>query len=178
MLRIALLTLLFAAPLFAQESAQDALEAAGCGANDVHFSVKTDKKQHPTAQPAAGKAMVYVIGDTWADHVAVHIGTPPNRFGVDGAWVGANGYHAYFFFPVDPGDHRLCTNMQSKLQRQVQSSTAARSFTAEAGQSYYFRTVTPVAGPSGGPTKIVPVDPAEAQVLIAAASYSTFQVKK
>jgi hypothetical protein len=38
--------------------------------------------------------------------------------------------------------------------------------------------VTPVAGPSGGPTKIVPVDPAEAQVLMAAAAYSTFHVNK
>jgi hypothetical protein len=178
MLRIILLTLLFAAPVFAQDSAQDALEAAGCGANDVHFSVKTDKKQHPTGQPEAGKALVYVIGDTWADHVALHVGTPPNRFGVDGTWVGANGYHGYFFFPVDPGDHRLCTNMQSKLQRQVKSTTTALSFTAEAGQSYYFRTVTPVAGPSGGPTEIVEVDPAEAQVLIAQASYSNFKVNK
>ena len=178
MLRIVLLTLFFASPLFAQDSAQNALEAAGCGPNEVHFDVKTDKKQHPTAQPEAGKALVYVIGDAWNDHVAIHIGTPPTRFGVDGTWVGANGYRSYFFFPVDPGDHRLCSNMQSKLQRQVQSSTVARSFTAEAGQSYYFRTVTPVAGPSGGVTKIVPVDPAEAQVLIAAASYSTFQVKK
>ena len=178
MLRIVLLTLLFASPLLAQDSAQNALEAAGCGPNEVHFDVKTDKKQHPTAQPEAGKALVYVIGDAWNDHVAIHIGTPPTRFGVDGTWAGANGYRSYFFFPVDAGDHRLCTNMQSKLQRQVQSSTTARSFTAEAGQSYYFRTVTPVAGPSGGPTKIVPVDPAEAQVLMAAAAYSTFHVNK
>jgi hypothetical protein len=177
-LRIVLLTLLFSFPVLAQDSAANALEAAGCGPNNVHFDVKTDTKQHPKAQPEAGKALVYVIGDTWGDHVAVHIGTPPTRFGVDGTWVGANGYRSYFFFPVDPGDHRLCTNMQSKLQRVVQSSTAARSFTAEAGQAYYFRTETPVAGPSGGVTKIAPVDPAEAQVLIAAASYSRFRLHK
>ena len=178
MLRIVLLTLLFAAPLFAQDSAQDALEAAGCGPNDVHFTVKTDKKQHPTAQPEAGKALVYVIGDTDGDHAVAAVGVAPARFGVDGTWVGANGLRSYFFFPVDPGDHRLCTNLQFRSQGRVKSSTTARSFTAEAGQSYYFRTVTPLGGPSGLTTKLVEVDPAEAQVLIAAAAYSTFKVKK
>ena len=90
---------------------------------------------------------MYVIGDTWYDHVAVHIGTPPTRFGIDGTWVGANGYGSYFFFSVDPGDHYLCANVQAKTERAVKSSAAARSFTAEAGKSYHFRTVTPVAGP-------------------------------
>ncbi|MGB7281187.1 MAG: hypothetical protein WBE13_02900 [Candidatus Acidiferrum sp.] len=178
MLRTVLLMMLFASPVLAQDSAASALEAAGCGPNEVHFEVKTDKKQHPTTQPEAGKALVYVIGDTWDDHVAVHIGTPPTRFGIDGTWVGANGYRSYFFFSVEPGDHRLCTNVQAIIERVVKSSTAARSFTAEAGKSYYFRTVTPVAGLSGGPTKLVPVDPAEAQVLIAATAFSTFHLKK
>jgi hypothetical protein len=51
---------------------------------------------------------------------------------------------------------------------------AATSFAAEAGQSYYFRTVTSEAGT----TKIVPVDPAEAQVQIASTAFSSFQLKK
>jgi hypothetical protein len=179
MLKSVLFALLFVSSAFAQDgSAAKALEAAGCGPKDVKFEVKTDKKQHPTAEPQTGKAWVYVIGDTWNDHVAVHIGTPPTRFGIDGAWVGANGYRSYFFFSVEPGDHRLCTNMQAPLEKVVESSTAARSFTAEAGQSYYFRTITPDAGPSGASTKIVPVDPAEAQVLIAVAAFSSFQLKK
>jgi hypothetical protein len=179
MLRILCFALLFASPLFAQDnSAAKALEAAGCGPAGVKFEVKTDKKQHPSAQPEAGKALVYVIGDTWNDHVAVHIGTPPARFGIDGTWVGANGYRSYFFFSVEPGDHRLCTNLQAPLERTVRSSTTAITFTAEAGRSYYFRTVTPEAGPSGGPTEIVDIDPAEAQVLIASTAFSTFQLKK
>jgi hypothetical protein len=62
MLRTALVVLLFASPALAQDSAANALAAAGCGANEVHFDVKTNKKQHPTAQPDAGKALVYVIG--------------------------------------------------------------------------------------------------------------------
>ena len=179
MLRILWFALLFASPVFAQDdSAAKAVEAAGCGPADVKFEVKTDKKQHPTAQPEAGKALVYVIGDTWSDHAAVHIGTAPARFGIDGKWVGANGYRSYFFFSVEPGDHRLCTNFQAPLERVVKASTTATSFTAEAGKSYYFRTITPEAGSSDGPIEIVPVDPAEAQVLMASTAFSTFQLKK
>jgi|GEM_PF-5916328 len=46
--------LLFACPAFAQNPPANRLAAAGCGANDVRFEVKTDKKQQPTAQPEAG----------------------------------------------------------------------------------------------------------------------------
>jgi hypothetical protein len=88
--------------------------------------------------------------------------------------VGANGFRSYFFFSVEPGDHRLCANLQAPVERVVKSSTAATSFAAEAGQSYYFRTVTSAAGT----TKIVPVDPAEAQVQIASTAFSSFQLKK
>lgn len=178
MLRTALVALLFASPAFAQDSNANLSVAAGCGANEIRFDVKTDKKQHPTAQPEAGKALVYVIGAAWSDYVAVHVGTPPTRVGIDGTWVGANGYRSYFFFPVEPGDHRLCSSAQSKFARVVKSSLAATSFTAEAGKTYYFRTKTPLAETSNQQIKLVPVDPAEAQVLIAATSFSTFRLKR
>lgn len=175
MVRTMLFVLLLAFPVFAQDATTAGLAAAGAGR--MKFT-STCKQTRNTAQPEAGKALVYLIGDSWADHVAVHIGDPPRRFGVDGTWVGANGYRSYFFFPVDPGDHRLCTNMQSKLQSVVKSSTAARSFTAEAGKSYYFRTKTPDRPVAGEELELVPVDPAEAQVLLAGAAFSTFSLKK
>ena len=178
MLRTALIALLLAFPAFAQDSTVNPLAAAGCGANEIHFDVKTDKNQHPTAQPDAGKALVYVIGAAWTDYAAVHIGTPPTRFGIDGNWVGANGYRSYFFFPVEPGDHHLCTSIQSRFEWTVKPSTAAISFTAEAGKSYYFRTKTPKEEGSSGVVKLEPVDPAEAQVLIASTAFSTFHLKK
>jgi hypothetical protein len=178
MLRTALIALLLASPAFAQDSTVNLLTAAGCGANEIHFDVTTDKKQHPSAQPDAGKALVYVIGAASSDYVAVHVGTPPTRFGIDGTWVGANGYRSYFFFPVDPGDHRLCTGVQSRFERVVKSSLAATSFTAEAGKTYLFRTKTPKQPTSNEQIKLVPVDPAEAQVLLAATSFSTFRLKK
>jgi hypothetical protein len=177
MLRTTLIVLLFASPALAQDSPANPLAAAGCGANEIHFDVTTSKKKHPTSQPAPGKALVYVIGASWSDYVAVHIGTPPTRFGIDGTWVGANGYRSYFFFPVEPGDHRLCTNIQSKIKSAVKSSMAATSFTAEAGKTYYFRTKTPEVRNQNEEIKLVPVDPAEAQVLIADTAFSTFRLK-
>jgi hypothetical protein len=62
MLRTALVALLFVSPAFAQDPTVDLQAAAGCGANEIRFNVKTDKKQHPTAQPEVGKALAYVIG--------------------------------------------------------------------------------------------------------------------
>jgi hypothetical protein len=178
MLRTALVVLLLAVPTFAQNSPPDPLQNAGCGANAVRFDVKTDKKQHPTGQPDPDKALVYVIGASWMDYTTVHVGTPPTRFGIDGTWVGANGYRSYFFFQVDPGSHFLCTSMQSKLKTVTKSSAAATSFTAEAGKTYYFRTKTPPGVNSNGDIKLIPVDPAEAQVLIASTAFSTSHLKK
>jgi hypothetical protein len=177
MLRTALLMVLFASPALAQDSVATLAASAGCGPNEVHFDVKTTK-QHPTGQPQAGKALIYVIGDSWGDRVAIHVGTPPTRFGLDGTWVGANGYHSYFYFSVDPGDHRLCTSVQSPLESLVKSSLAAASFTAEAGQSYYFRTATRPGVEGSGGILLLPVDPAEAQILMAEAEFSTFRQKK
>lgn len=178
MLRTAFVVLLFVSPAFAQDSTVNLQGAAGCGANEIQFEVRTDKNQHPTAQPDDGKALVYVIGAAWADYAAVHVGTPPTRFGIDGAWVGANGYRSYFFFPVEPGDHRLCTSAQSKFKRVTKSSIAATSFTAEAGKTYYFRTKQPLQARSLQQVILVPVDPAEAQLLIADHAFSTSRLKK
>ena len=180
MFRSLLLAVVLVSPAFAQapSNATNPLAAAGCGANEIQFDVKTDSKQHPTAQPDTGKALVYVIGAAFSDYAEIHIGTPPTRFGVDGTWIGANGYRSYFFFPVEPGDHRLCTSMQSRFSSVVKPSTAATSFTAEPGKTYYFRTITPKNARTNQEVKLVPVDPAEAQVLIADSAFSTYRLKK
>jgi hypothetical protein len=112
------------------------------------------------------------------DPGAIHNATPPWRFGVDGEWLGANGYRSYFFFPVEPGDHRLCTEIQSRFEGAVNSSMASTSFTAEAGKTYGFRTRTPNGEGLKAAVKIVLVDPAEAQLLIATAAFSTFNLMK
>ena len=172
---------LFVAPLFAQDQAAAARAAAGCGPNEIKFTVKTDKEQHPTAQPEAGKAIVYVFGGDGFDVGGLVVGgreTLTTRWGVDGAWVGAGYRNSYFFFPVDPGDHHLCAGRQSNSK-----TSAAISFTAEAGKAYYFRTRSGDPGSHSqnyrpGETELVAIDPAEAQLLIARSPSTVFQRKE
>ena len=82
MIRTLALMLLLAAPLTAQnDDAAKARIAAGCGADEVRFDVKTDKKQHPTGTAEAGRALVYVFADTASDNAHAAIG----------GWVTAGG---------------------------------------------------------------------------------------
>jgi hypothetical protein len=172
-----LVILLFSLPVFAQDQAAAARKAAGCGPNEVQFDVRTDKHQHPAGTPEAGKALVYVFADTALDNVSLHVGGLTTRVGLDGAWVGANNYKSYFFFAADPGDHRLCTSQQSKIESRTKTSAAA-SLTTEAGKVYYFRTRTPEHPVQNETVELIPVDPAQAQLLIANSSFSTFHQKK
>lgn len=170
-LMVALLLLMGSA--FAQDQAAAARNAAGCGANEATFNVKTDNKQHPMAQPQAGKAVVYVFDDEDVDNVTLHIGGATTRWGLDGSWVGANYRKSYFFFYVDPGDHRVCTSRQSSLKSQTKISSAI-SFTAEVGKAYYFRTKTPHHKNQTAENAVIveAVDPAAAQLLIANSALS------
>ncbi len=54
----------------------------------------------------------------------------------------------------------------------------AVSLTTEAGKIYYLRTRTPEHPVQNETVELVPVDPAQAQLLIAASSFSTFHQKK
>src|SRR5271170_7582277 len=61
--RICLLApLLLTSLAFAQGQPAASTRAPGCGALDTRFDVKTDKDPH-SAQPEAGKALVYFIQD-------------------------------------------------------------------------------------------------------------------
>ena len=122
--------------------------------------------------------MVYVFGDEEIDNIALHIGGVTTRWGLDGTWVGANYRKSYFFFYVDPGDHRICTSRQSGFKSQTKIS-AALSFTAEAGKAYYFRTKTPYhdARPAENAVALVAEDPAAAQLLIANSAFSVSHPK-
>ena len=169
----------FASPAFAQGQAAAARAAAGCGPNEVKFDVKTDKKQYPIGQPESGKALVYVFADESADNGGIHIGGLTTRIGLDGAWVGANRGKSYFFFSVDPGDHRLCTNWQSGVSSRSNLGSAT-TLSVEAGKIYYFRTshyFIPEGQRQVG-MKLEPLDATEAQLLIAFCSLSTSRPKK
>ena len=145
-------------------SADAAWVRAGCGSDSIHFDVKLDKKQHPTPQPDAGKAVVYVFEDD-----QTRGSFPTTRVGVDGKWMGANLPESYFFFSVDPGAHHLCSNWQgSKIGD-------ALDFTAQAGKTYYFRAR--IKSMFGNAFELEQLSNAEGQVFLATHSLSISEQK-
>jgi hypothetical protein len=133
----ALLTIvLFVTSLaFAQDQAAIAASEAACGPKDAKFDAKQDVTQHPTPEPDADKALVYVVQEIGQEHCK---GCALTKVGLDGAWVGANQGSSYFFFSTDPGEHHLCLNWQSRFEG-LSRAFAMADFTAAAGKVYYFR---------------------------------------
>jgi hypothetical protein len=179
--KMVLMFLVMASPALAQDQVAAARTAAGCGPTTMEFTVHKDKKQHPAMQPDAGKALVYVFETVKSDDLGFHIGGVTTKVGLDGTWVGATQTDSYMVFPVDAGDHRVCANWQSSMGHLAKLASAA-SFTAQPGQIFYFRTkVHAITNEGHGgfyDLNLEPVDPAEAQLLIANLSYSTSQAKK
>jgi hypothetical protein len=168
MTKIMLAFFLFALPTFAQDSGAAALAAAGCGAPEIEFNVKVDKKSHPLPQPESGKATVVVV----AQLGSACIGCVIVRAGIDGSWVGALEHTSYAFFSIAPGDHRVCVAIQSRLKGRSETAGAA-SLTAAAGTVYYLRVLG-----ANNTLLLKPVDPAEGPLLIKSAGLSTAAPKK
>jgi len=108
--------------------------AAACGSRDTTFDV-TEVAQSAPAQPDPSKALVYFIQDDGPGGGHQHYTV---RIGVDGAWVGAYKHNSYFTVSVEPGEHHVCANVQSKSSAGL--NLALAHFTAEPGKVYYFRT--------------------------------------
>jgi hypothetical protein len=106
-----------------------------CGEENINFDVKTQKHQPPPAAPAEGKAQIIFI--QIENQMVAPFQNATVRFGMDGAWVGANNGNSYFAFTVDPGLHHLCANWQSAWKR-LNKNLDLTSFTAESGQVYYY----------------------------------------
>jgi hypothetical protein len=115
-----------------QDQANAARTAAGCGSNEIQFDVKTDKTQHPQAPPDATRAVIYIFSDRISFDQTY-------RIGMDGKWMGATRDESYFFFTAEPGEHRLCWDVQ-KGQEKLSDQGAATTFTAEAGKVYCFES--------------------------------------
>ena len=171
-MKAALVVILFAVSAFAQNQAEPNQPAeAACGPATTHFDTRSASKQ-ALVQPEAGKSQVYVI--EVFDKVVGEISRPTLRVGLDGAWMGAGKGNSYVTFPVDPGEHHLCTNWQSRLKR-LSREAAFIAFTAEAGKNYYFRArITEHGGSSGASTfslDLDPVDPDEGKYLVASSDF-------
>ena len=173
MRRISVLLLLAfcASSVLAQDHPSAVSSNGGCGPGEAQFDVNTSKKDHPVAQPEAGKALVYVIED-------IEKG-PAMRVGLDGSWVGANKGKSYFSFQVDPGDHQLCTNWQSSVfKKSAERIGSAAPLTAEAGKVYYFRIQIYERSESDHTVKIEPVEAAEGQFLVSSSWFSASRTRK
>ena len=120
----------------AQDDAAIAKAKAACGLDDIKFEVKNSASP-PPATPENGKALVYVINLATQADSCIHCGNTA-RVGMDGAWAGATHGNSYLTLNVAPGEHHLCTKLQS-LFASVSRYVALANFTAEAGKVYYFR---------------------------------------
>src|SRR4029077_7917011 len=68
------------------------IEAKACLAPNSGMSAKTDKNSHPTPEPPADKAMIYVVHPTMMGNKI------QTKLAVDGSWVGVNRGDNYFYF--------------------------------------------------------------------------------
>jgi hypothetical protein len=162
-MRSALIVMFLALSAFAQDKSSRL--ALACGPKDVTFTVTTDIS-HAAADPEPGKARVAFIQDDgpWGGHQHYVM-----KIGLDGTWVGAYKQNSYFAVSVDPGEHHVCANVQSKAG--IGRLLALAHFTAEPGKIYYFRTrfFGGISGIQSAPpsVELETVDSDEAQYLIA-----------
>lgn len=150
------------------DQASVARAAAGCGPNEIQFEAKTDKTQHPQAPPDAARAVVYVFSE--------RAEFPNVRIGMDGKWMGANHDESYFFFSAEPGEHRLCWDVQ-KGQEKLSDQGAATTFTAEAGKAYFFRTTLHGSNEIAPGWRFERLDAAEGMFLVSSWPLSTSHPK-
>jgi hypothetical protein len=172
-----LAAMLFAASALAQNNPPLAPAQGACGPLGVNFDAKASASQ-PTAQPEPGKALVYFAEDF--QKAPGELGNPTIRIGLDGAWMGATRANSYLFFSVNPGEHHLCTNWQSSLKRLSRLAAFAR-FTAEPGETYYFRariTYSPYGRAANMNLDLDRVDPDEGQFLVSSFRLSNWTPKK
>jgi hypothetical protein len=157
----------------AQDLAAIKAAQSACGPANIKFDAKQDASQHPTPQPEAGKALVYVaqeIGELKCSRCAL------TRIGMDGAWVGANQGSSYFSFAAEPGDHHVCLNWQSVLSARSRAY-AFVSFRAEAGKVYYLRArIFP--GNYDYSFDLEPMDPDQGKYVVASSEFSLSHPKK
>lgn len=106
-----------------------------CGDDRIKFDVKTVQSKSAPGLPADGKAQIVLIENE--NQMIGPFMYATVRFGLDGAWAGANKNNSYFTVNVNPGVHHLCASWQSAL-RALKKSIDVASFTAQPGKVYYF----------------------------------------
>ena len=125
-----------------------------CGDDAVKFKVSVQKGMLQIPPPSPGKAAVVLI-ENMNKH-GVMGAAASTRFGIDGAWVGANKGNSYFVVEVDPGAHQVCANWQAESA--IGNRVGVIAINAVAGQTYYFEAaileVAVNTGPPGAPGRV------------------------
>ena len=154
-------------------AARNAAKAGACGPDNDRFSAHRVRDTGTPAAPPAGKALVYVVETQDPQGVlCVQCSITPQRSAWDGAWVGATYGDSFVAFPVDAGEHHLCTAWQSVLPP-LARQTSLSGFTAEPGKVYYFRTrVTVPREELPAQFSLEPVGQDEGKLLLASAKRS------
>jgi hypothetical protein len=160
---------------FAQNDAAIAKAKAACGPDDIKFDVKNSDASQPPAGPENGKALVYVINLATQADSCIHCGNTA-RVGMDGAWAGATHGNSYLTLNVAPGEHHLCTQLQSRFAA-VSRYVALANFTAEAGKVYYFR-MRGLVNQTEAFLDLDPVNTDQGQYLVATSKMSESKQKK
>jgi Protein of unknown function (DUF2846) len=107
-----------------EESKGSALKACGPSEKEVYYVADTDKKNHPSAEPAADKAIIYVLRPSLMGNKV------QTKLAVDGQWKGVTRGNNYFFFTLDPGEHYFCSQAENH---------SLLTLKVEAGKTYYLQ---------------------------------------
>jgi Protein of unknown function (DUF2846) len=168
---LALVLFSFVAPMYltaddkknSEEPSSKELELKACGPkeNEIDYSAATDKKQHPTPERPADKALIYVLRPSMMG-MAIQI-----KLAVDGDWKGVNRGNNYFYFTLDPGEHLFCS---------VAENRSLLKLNVEAGKTYYLQQHVAL-GVTKARNKIELMTDEEGRKKAATANLSTWTVK-
>lgn len=137
---VLLLACAMAEPAFCQkeqgtesDSAQ-ARELKACGpkGKKVNYIASTNKNTHLTGEPAADKALIYVLRSRYTGIASSGMNGVPTELTVEGEWKGINDGGGYFFFMLEPGVHYFCSESKNR---------SVLVLTVEAGKTYYLEPI-------------------------------------
>ena len=172
--------LLLALHSFAQDLQATKAAQQACGRAGVAFDKKDGLEQHralPVILP--GKALVYLVQlEGTREGSCIGNCSSVVRFGLDGQWKGATWGNSFVSAVVDPGDHHLCVNWDTRVKK-LQQVVTLKAMHAEPGRTYFFGVRTLNVGGPGGADQLVlePLDEDEASMLLEAYPYSKLKPK-
>jgi hypothetical protein len=136
------------------------LKACGPKLKKVNYAASTDKNTHPTGEPAADKALIYILRSRYTGVVSSGMNGISTELAVEGEFKGVNQGGGYFFFMLEPGVHYFCSESRNRN---------VLVLTVEAGKTYYLEPIVhgggrklnylTVLGDEEGKTALAKVNP-------------------